>query len=320
MRKATGRTILTVAVVVVGLAACGRGEDMTTRLTGDDAIRAAEVVAQTDASHQPVDAAPSPDGTVIYYVTTGDGDAAVLRVPAGGGTAATIAQGPPLGAPSGVAVATDGGRIYIADRQAGAAGAILTVATGGGPGAASPLAGTEGWSPRGLDVVGQPGGDVVYFTGTDPANQAPGLFRVPAAGGTVSIVAEGGLLTSPDSVVVNARGAAYVTDQGAGPGQGQVLRVDGGTVTSVHRDLRLGSPAGVTLAPDDSMLLVSSIDPASGADQVLFVDLATGRSTAATKVIGANRNTAGGLHRAHAAPVLAWADVQRPGRVYRVDL
>lgn len=50
------------------------------------------------------------------------------------------------------------------------------------------------------------------------------------------------------------------------------------------------------------------------------VDLATGRTAAATKVIGTNRNSAGGLHRAHAAPVLAWADVSRSGRVYRVDL
>ncbi len=319
MRKAMGRAIL-VAATVFGLAACGSGGDMTTRLIGDDAIRGAEVVAQTDGSNQPVDAAPSPDGTVIYYITTGVADAALLRVPAGGGAPATLAQGAPLSAPSGVAVATDGGRVYIADRQSGASGAILTVAPGGGTDAPTPLSGTQGWSPRGLDVLRQAGGDVVYFTGTNPANQTPGLFQVPAAGGTVSVVAEGAPLASPDSVVVNARGVAYVTDQGSGPGQGQVLRVFGGSVTSVRTDLRLGTPAGVTLVPDESMLLVSSIDGASGADQVLFVDLATGRSASATKVIGANKNSAGGLHRAHDVPVLAWADVQRPGRVYRVDL
>ena len=35
-------------------------------------------------------------------------------------------------------------------------------------------------------------------------------------------------------------------------------------------------------------------------------------------MIGANRS-AGGLHRGAAHAVMAWADVQRPGRVYRVD-
>ena len=99
-----------------------------------------------------------------------------------------------------------------------------------------------------------------------------------------------------------------------------MLKVSGGTVTPVLSDLRLGTPAGVTTVNDDATLLVSSIDPGNLSDQVLFLDLASGKTAAATKVIGANKDSAGGLHRAHAAPVLAWADVQRPGRVYRVEL
>lgn len=160
----------------------------------------------------------------------------------------------------------------------------------------------------------------IYFTGRDPADGAPGLFQVPAAGGSVSTVAKGAPFISPDSVVVDAEGVAYVTDQGPGAGQGRVLRVGGGTVTSVLDGLHLGSPAGVTLAPGDAVLLVSSIDAVTRSDQVLFLDVATGRTAAATKVIGAHKDSAGGLHRAHDAPVLSWADVQRPGRVYRVDL
>ena len=169
-------------------------------------------------------------------------------------------------------------------------------------------------------MVSEGGADVVYFTGLDPANGAPGLFRVPVAGGPVTTVAAGAPFVSPDSVVVTAGGVAYVTDQGSGKGKGEVLKVSDGTVTPVLSDLRLGTPAGVTTVNDDATLLVSSIDAATLSDQVLFLDLASGKTAAATKVIGANKDSAGGLHRAHAAPVLAWADVQRPGRVYRVEL
>ncbi len=35
-------------------------------------------------------------------------------------------------------------------------------------------------------------------------------------------------------------------------------------------------------------------------------------------ILGANPS-AGGLHRTLSSRVMAWADVQRPGRVYRVD-
>jgi len=110
-----------------------------------------------------------------------------------------------------------------------------------------------------------------------------------------------------------------VSDQGAGPGQGRVFSVTGGRATPVLTGLHLGAPAGVTLVHGDATLLVSSIEAATGSDQVLFLDLATGKTAATTKVIGANQNSAGGLHRALNAPILAWCDVSRSGKVYRVD-
>jgi sugar lactone lactonase YvrE len=232
-----------------------------------------------------------------------------------------VTQGGSLTKPTGIGVAPDGLRLYLADQQAqsnaapGAVGAILTVSAMGMPEPLTTLPGTRGRSPRALDV----GSDVIYFTGTDPANNEPGLFQVPLAGGTVSTVAEGAPITSPDSVVVTAEGVAYITDQGAGPGQGKVFRVSGGNVTPVLANLRLGAPAGLTLINNDTTLLVSSIDATSGSDQLLYLDLATGKTAAATKVIGANMNSSGGLHRAFHASVLAWADVSRSGKVYRVD-
>jgi len=325
MRKAPGWTIVTMAALV-GLGGCGGGGSSADRSGADDAIKAARVVARADAFSQPLDGAPSPDGTVIYYTTTGDHGPAVLSVAAGGGSPKALAEGAPLAKPFGVAVATDNSRVYIADQGAqpavagAAAGAILAVPVAGSTGAPAPVPGTETRAPRGLDVVRQGDGDVVYFTGTDPANGAVGLFQVPAAGGTVTTVAEGSPFVSPDSVVVTAQGLAYVSDQGSGPGHGEVFRVSGGTVTPVLTDLHLGAPAGVTLTGNDATLLVSSIDAATTSDQVLSLDLATGKTSATTKVIGDNKNSSGGLHRAHNVPVLAWADVSRSGRVYRVEI
>ncbi len=334
MRKTHGWAVLTVAMLL-GSAACGGGDGADDKiagpLLGDSAIKAAEVVARAEAFRRPIDAAPSPDGTLIYFSATGDQGSAVFRVPAGGGDVATLSEGGPLARPTGVAVATDGSRVYVADQQSEAAGtggagagagAILTIPATDGPAAATPLPGTEGRSPRGLDVTRPAGGDadVIYFTGTDPADGSRGLFRVPAAGGEVTTVADGPPFLAPDSVVVAADGVAYVSDLRTGSGQGQVLRVAGGSVTPVLTGLHLGAPAGVTLVDDDATLLVSSIDPITRSDQVLFLDLATGRTDIATDVIGTNKDSSGGLHRARNAPVLAWADVRPGGRVYRVDL
>lgn len=328
MQRARRWAVVTAAIV--GLVACGSGGSSggsSGKSTAGAGIKVADIVARTDASRQPIDAAPSPDGKVIYFATTGDTAPAIFSVPAGGGPMAKIAEGVPLTKPSGIAVATDGGHLFVADQQAAAAvagspkpgGAILSLATTATPEAPAALPGTAGWAPRGLDIVKQGGTDIAYFTGTDPASGAHGLFQVPAAGGTVTTVAEGAPFISPDSVAVTAQGVAYVSDQGSGPGQGQVFSVKGATVTSVLTGLNLGAPAGVALVNGEATLLISSIDATTRSDQVLVLDLATGKATAASKGIGENKNTSGGLHRALGSPVLAWCDVSRSGRIYRIE-
>ena len=297
-------------------AACG-GDDSAGRRLGDDALSKVEVAATTGPTQQPLDAVPSPDGAVIYYVATGEPAGSVVRV-APDGAVSIIAEGAPLARPTGISVTTDGTRILVADQQAGGKGAILTLPSAGARTNPAPLPGTQGYVPRGLDVVGA-GADTVYFTGADPVSGAPGVFRIPAAGGTATVVAQGAPFRLPDSVVVAKNGDAYVSDQGDGAGRGIVYPVSQGQATPVLTDLTLGTPAGLTLINADETLLVSSIDAKSRSNQVLFLDLPTGRTEAAQKVIGAHMNSAGGLHRAHAAAVLGWADIQRPGRVYRVE-
>jgi len=312
------------AVAILGLAGCGSSGTGTGKAAGDGGIRVAEVVARADASRQPIDAAPSPDGKMIYFAATGDTGPAAFSVPAGGGPVATIAQGAPLVKPTGITATADGSHLYVADQQAaagapGSGGGILAVATTVGAEGPTLLPGTAGRAPHGLDIVKQGAGDVVAFTGTDPVNGAVGLFQVPVGGGTVATIAEGSPFIAPDSVVMTAKGVAYVSDQGAGPGQGQVFRVSEGKITPVLTGLTLGAPAGVTLVNGDATLLVSSINTTTRSDQVLFVDLATGKATASSQGVGENRDSSGGLHRALNAPILAWCDVSRSGKVYRIE-
>jgi sugar lactone lactonase YvrE len=109
-----------------------------------------------------------------------------------------------------------------------------------------------------------------------------------------------------------------VTDRGAAANQGAVLKVSGMGVAKVV-DVRLGDPGGIGLTRDGTTLLVSSQNAGTGADQVLLVDVATGKTGTASKVIGANHNSSGGLHRAYRSTVFAWADTRRSGMVYRVE-
>lgn len=322
MSTSRRRAIAAVAALV-GLAGCsggGSGGTPTHHALGDDSIEAADIVARAGLFEHPLDAAPSPDGAVVYFTATAADGPGVFSVSTAGAVA-EVATGVPLVRPSGIAVATDGSRIFVADSRTGPSdtpGGILTAVTADGSTALTVLTGTEGRAPRGIDVVHRDGGDVVYFTGTDPASGSAGVFQVPAVGGAVSIVAEGPPFASLDSVTVSAQGVAYVSDRGPAPGQGMVYKVGGGAVTPVLNGLNLGAPAGVALINNDATLLVSSNAAANLSDQVLFVDLATGKTAAATKGIGTNTDSSGGVHRAYNAAVLAWADTN--GQIYRVRL
>ena len=130
-----------------------------------------------------------------------------------------------------------------------------------------------------------------------------------------TVVVKGGALRNPDGVAISKTGAIFVTDHGLG---GRALKIAGSKVSTVAGGIRLGDPAGIALTLDETHLLVSSLDKAKGTAQVVIVDLASGATSTFDDVIGTNRS-AGGLHRARAAVPMGWADVQRPGRIYRVD-
>ncbi len=265
---------------------------------------------------RPFDSVPSTDGSTFYFVATnGAGAPAIFSVPARGGAAVRLASGAPLSSPFGIAISTDGKTLYVADPGAGAAdsaaatdpdapGAVYTLPVGGGTPAL--LAGTAGYSPRGLDVVLEGKADAVYFTGLDPADGSPGLFKVGAAGGGTTVVSKGAPLSEPSGVAVAASGIAYVTDHlGSGGARGALFQVSAGSASKLVGGLRFGFPAGVALTRDEKSVLVSGIDDASRLDVVYLVDLASHKVSSTSQGVGSNTD-AGGLHRARGADVLSW--------------
>ena len=294
-----------------------------TPVLGDDSIANLQVVATVTGSASPLDATPDAAGTTIFFSVSGTVPG-IFSVPAAGGPVTTVTVGAPLRRPQALAPSVTTGVVYVADPVANR---VFRVSSGHAP---TVVTGTAGYVPRGLDVISNGTTETVYFTGISPADHLPGLFSVPGAGGKVSTVAHGGLFKSPDAVTLADDGTAYVSDRGTGV-TGTVLQVKPPTVatttvtttvasvTTTVASVRLGSPGGLTLTKDGQELLVSSLNPATGNDQLLVVNLASGASGVASKVIGVYHASAGGLHRARDGVVMAWADVSRSGHVYRVD-
>lgn len=310
-------------------AACGGSSDAD-RPKGDgqdntgDGPAAAEAplpkisVAANDAmSPAPFDAAPSPDGKQVYYTALSSGDdgepaPAVFTVAASGGAITRLAAGAPLVAPVNISVSLDGAQLYVADP---AASAVFSLAASGGT--PSPIAGTEGYAPRGLTVAkGADGREYLYFTGrTDDG--AAGLFRIAGDGGAVETVASGEPFSDPAGVTVTAKGVAYVVETTAESATARVIRVENGSSKVFVEGIGIGFPAGITLTRDDAKLLVSGLDPATKRDVVYFVATSDASITRVTKTVGEFHEPAG-LHRAHNADVFAWADSEAndTGTVY----
>ena len=285
-------------------------------LAPPNAHAASATLVATVAGADALDAVPDPAGRTIFFTTDGPGGPAIMRVPSAGGAVRTVLAGAPLVDPTGLALSADGKRLFVADAGARR---ILVVSRDGRT--VRSLAGSRGTRPRGLDVQLLPGGGQrLVFSGVDPADGAPAVLALGARGAKApTVLAKGAPLRRPQGVAIAGDGAVYVSDRGLGRRlDGRVLELAGGQVTTVASGIRLGNPAGIALTRDGATLLVSSLAPVAGTAQVLLVDTATLATSTFDDVIGANR-AAGGLHRGLRTSVMAWADVQRPGRVYRVD-
>jgi sugar lactone lactonase YvrE len=304
-----------VATAAVGNAACG--EETTT--TGGSAEKPTiGPVANDQAIESPVDATPSPDGKEIYFIANtkvADEDnigfvrqAAIYKVSASGGPITKLHQGEPLVAPFGITISGDGQTLFIADSGASTSdtrsdGRVYSLGAGGG--APSPLGGTEGLAPGGVEVAG----DSLYITGRKDGKA--GLFKTGMGGGNVTAVAVGEAFVDPSGVAIARNGDAYVVDSGSAT-HGQALAsvvkvtVDGKTEVVID-GLSVGHPAGVALSMNDQTLYVSGFDSAKGTDVVFTVNAVTKEIGQFTDTIADFAESAG-LHRARNTGVFAWAD------------
>jgi DNA-binding beta-propeller fold protein YncE len=264
----------------------------------------------------PLDATPSPAGDMIYFTakTISGKSKGVFSVVANGGKAAPLFVGAPFVTPAGIAMSLDGSLVFVADAEANG----VFVMNANGTGQPGFVPGTQGTSPRNIDVVSQHGQEMLYFTGRDAQDGQPALFMIPAGGAAQpAVVFKGAPLNDADGVAVAQDGTAYVADHAE---MDKVFKIAGGAIVALVDNVRLGNPGGIALTSDGSTLLVSSFQANSRYDQVLVVDTASGATSIVTDVVGKNRH-AGGIHRAHNTNVFAWADLTAggTGRVYRVS-
>jgi hypothetical protein len=315
------------AALLVSAGACGDddspGGTGGTGAAGDIGVTSVEPGAKGGDVNFPVDATPSPDGSEIYFIsypTRSDEDGigqirlpAIFKSPASGGGAPTkLHEGAPLGAPFGITISDDGTTLFIADSSASnagdekAGGRIFSMPAGGG--APSPIAGTEGYNPGGVEHLA----GVTYFTGRKDGKA--GAYKI--AGGAVSPVAEGAPFVDPSGIAVAKNGDVFVVDSGdayAGQALASVVRIGAGGTTEVVTDgLRVGHPAGIALVPNETAVLVSALDRGKGTDVVYRLELGAKTLTSFSDIIGDFYESAG-LHRARAAGVFAWADSHANG-------
>ena len=266
----------------------------------------------------PFDAAPSPDGQTIFFTAQGSDGAqhALWKINFDGSGAPTeLATG--LVAPLGVVVSSDGATVFVGDGgdEAGVdpdkLGALFSVPANGG--ARTRITATEGFAIKGLDLVDDTG-DVITFTGRDPADGAVGVFSL--IGGDVSLIAKGAPFSDPSGVARAANGDVYVVDTSGGEdGRGVVFKVTAGVATVFASGLKTGFPAGTALNHDEDTLLVSGLDEDNNA-LVYVVDLATGAVDTVNTGLEGN-DEAGGLHRSQSGDEFAWCG---KGTVYAITI
>ena len=282
-----------------------------------------DIDIQAIETNTPFDATPSPDGKTIYFTAVSDKGPGVFSAPAAGGTPTELHAGAPFAAPFGIDISSDGTELYVADAAAETEsttdeedrGQILVLGTSGGT--PSPLNGTTGYIPRGVEVVAKDGGaDEIFFSGQNPESGEHGVFKVSSSGGTPESLARGGGFIDPSGIAVTSDGGSvYVGDtRSSAGGKAAVVLVKDGVAEEFLPSLDVGYPLGLALSKDDSTLFVSALDPETLTDLVLVVDLGTkeishytGDPNDPTKDFSQFEESAG-LHRAKDVDVFAWAD------------
>jgi DNA-binding beta-propeller fold protein YncE len=260
----------------------------------------------------PFDSVLSPDAQVVYFTANGTSGPAVYKVAASGGAVTTVASGAPFSAPWGLSISTDGQSLYVADlggENTGDGNAVFALPVSGGTPVRMEM--TVGTRPNVPEVVSEQGVDMLYYSGFDPSDQQPAIFKLnPAQSEAATVVFKGAPLAWPSGIAVTKAGVVYVMDLAAsGNDLGAVYRVQNGKAETLVDQIRTsGRIAGAALTLDESILLVSNLHKEQGTAQVLAVTLSTGAVSVINKGIATNTG-AGGVHRAHRVNRFSWADI-----------
>lgn len=273
---------------------------------GSGNVTQATQVANGAQFSSPLDAAPSPDGSQIYFIAVDpNSGVGVFKAPAAGGAATAVSTGTNLGAPLGLVSSVDGSKIYVADpagQTTNDRGGIFSVPSGGG--AATLINETADYAPRSVAVGKVGGSENVYFIGDDKTDSTTGIFK--DAGGTVTTVLKGSAAGNPAALAVAADGTVYVLDSAGKIGK---VAPGGTSLTSLggaSQSLSASFPGGMDLAQDESALLVAGTDPATGKESIARVAISSGAVTQIAA--GLTGSEPGGLHRAQNADVYGFVD------------
>jgi sugar lactone lactonase YvrE len=135
---------------------------------------------------------------------------------------------------------------------------------------------------RPLDAVPTANGETIYFTAFTP-DGVPGVFRVAAAGGAITLVAGGGGLTLPVGIAIGRDDATlYIADLSATRGgdttAGAVFTVPaaGGTPMVLDVGREVVRPASITVSTDGAHLFVTGERASDGARAVFEVPVGGG--------------------------------------------
>lgn len=267
----------------------------------------------------PFDATPSQNGDTIYY--TGDDTAlgaGVFKVSSAGGAATAVVTGDPFVAPFGIATATTGSLVYVADPAADEAGDDRGRITSVNVQTNAMTTVVQGFSPVALEVLEEGGNDTIYFTGRSAAG-AVGVFKVAASGGAVTPIATGAPIVDPSGIALSSNGDIYFIDTvGSGSRAGRIVQIPYGTSTPqvLLDNISVGYPAGIAIATDDLELWVSGLAPVTLTDVLLRVNVTTQAVTNYTgdadTSITAFEEPAG-IHRAKNADIFSFADSRAGG-------
>lgn len=296
------RNLWWVAVCTI-LFGCG-SEEVTGPATNNDLFASVTLAAAGGDFTELSSSVPDATGHFVYFLGKNSAGYGVFKVPATGGTPIKITDDGALSQPTDVVIEAISESILVADPGKPNGGVILSINSSG---YASHVVLTAGTQPVALDVPSW-SLDRVYYCGTVDGQKA--VFV--ASSTDLDTLYKGTPLNSPTGIVIAKDRSIYIADQGT------IHRLSEGKITQIATGLTMGSPAGITLTPDEKSVVVSS-KSSNGKAQVDIISLTTGERAVFNKVIGANSAPAG-LHGARGTQgftgVYSWVD--RVGGIYRL--